>query len=280
VVQVTHRRQPALERQRLETLGEDRASHVVDDEVHALAVGRLHDRVAKVAGPRAKADVEAELPEAGELLGGARRADDPRAQRLGRLERSHADPRRDGGDEQPLPGRQMALRDQHVVHDDERERRRGRLVPRERIGHREGFARVHQRELGEAAAAAAHHARAHRHAGDAVAHLDHLARALAPARLGRGAVSAAQELTAVERRGAHAHEDLARLRLGRGGLAKLDSGSRRAGADPARFHRAPRTQPNALAGERRPASVESSCLLECVGDLEHAPLVLVTSDDL
>ncbi len=63
--------------------------------------------------------------------------------------------------------------------------------------------------------------------GDAVADLDHLAGALTAARLGRGAVAATQELTPVQRRGAHAHQDLAGLRLGRSGLAKLDSGRRR-----------------------------------------------------
>src|SRR5262249_26168553 len=96
--------------------------------------------------------------------------------------------------------------------------------------------RIHQGQFGEAAAAAPHHARADRDAGDAVADLDHLTRAFAAARLGRGAVDAPQELAAVQRRGANSDQDLARLGLGCGRVAKFDVGSGGTGADPVGLH--------------------------------------------
>ena len=70
-VQVADDRQPPLEGQRADALGEHGAAHVVDDEVHAAGVGGLQHGLGEVAGPRAEADVESELLEPGQLLGGA-----------------------------------------------------------------------------------------------------------------------------------------------------------------------------------------------------------------
>jgi len=151
--------------------------------VHALALGGLHDGIVEVTRARAQADVEPDLLEPGQLVGGAGRADDACAQCLRGLERGDAHARRDTGDEEPLPGREMALGNQHVVDDDERERRGRRLFPGEALRHAQGLARVHQGELGEAATAPPHRARADRHPGDAVADLHHLARAFAAAGL-------------------------------------------------------------------------------------------------
>src|SRR5215467_10435080 len=63
-----------------------------------------------------------------------------------------------------------------------------------------------------------------------------LTRASAAARLGRGAVDAPQELAAVQRRGANSDQDLARLGLGCGRVAKFDVGSGGTGADPVGLH--------------------------------------------
>src|SRR3989454_1479117 len=228
--------QPPFESQRLDALGEHRAAHVVDDQVHALAVGGLHDGVVEVGGARADADVEAELLQARQLVGRARGADDARAERLARLERGHADARGHAGHQQPLAGRQVALGHQHVVDDQEHERRGGGLLPAEGGRHAHGLARVHQRVLGEAARAAPHHGVAGREAGDALPGLHDFARALAAARLGGGAGLAAQQFAAGQRGGVHAHEQLARFRLGRGRIAELDGGAGRAGRDPVGLH--------------------------------------------
>src|SRR5712692_5310660 len=70
-VHVSHRGQPPFVAERPETFGEDRAADVVHDQVHALALGRLHHRVVEVGGPRLNADVEPVLLEPAELLRGS-----------------------------------------------------------------------------------------------------------------------------------------------------------------------------------------------------------------
>jgi hypothetical protein len=93
VVHVADGREPALEGHAADAFGEDRAADGIHDEVHALVLGRLHDRLAEIGRARAQAQVQSEGLQAGELLVGARRADHARAQRLRGLQRGHADAR-------------------------------------------------------------------------------------------------------------------------------------------------------------------------------------------
>src|SRR5712692_11962194 len=70
-IHVPDRRQPSLVAERPETFGEHRPADVVHHEIHALAVGGLHDGVVEVAGAGPDADVEPVLLESAQLLRGA-----------------------------------------------------------------------------------------------------------------------------------------------------------------------------------------------------------------
>ena len=109
----------------------------------------------------AHADIQPEPLQSIELLLRARSADDARAHLLRRLERRDTDAGRHAGDEDPFTRRELPLGDQHVVHDEERERNRRAFLPPEAGRHGDRFARIHQRMLGKRARASSHHALAH-----------------------------------------------------------------------------------------------------------------------
>jgi hypothetical protein len=181
--------------------------------------GGLHHRVAEIGLARGEPHVEPERLESGELLRRARSADHMRAQRLRRLQRGHADAGGDAEHQQPLARLERALADQHVVHHAEHERYRRRRFPREALGHRHRFARVHQRVLGEGAGTAPHHALARAKARDGRTELGDFARALVAA--GLGGPLGAEELAAVQARSAQAYENLPRCRLWHGDFAQF-----------------------------------------------------------
>ena len=213
-VDVADRREPALEGEGANVLGEHRAADRVDDQVGA-ALRR------SPPGPRARSRA-ARVRSATSRPRGASAASlsaDPevpmtlRAERLAELQRRDADARRHAVDEQPFAGLQPALQHQHVEGDEEGERNARGLLPRQVGGHRHRLGRLHQRVLRERRRAAAHDAIAGPKAGDVGADGDDLARAFAADRLPAAGLAvqavAEQELAAVERSGVQAHEQLA-----------------------------------------------------------------------
>ncbi len=223
-VHVADRRVPAFVGERANRLGEHRAADVVDDEVGALAAGGFHHRVGEVSRARADADVQAHAFELVELVLRARRADHLGAERLGGLQSGDADPGGDAGDEQPFARLELPLSDEHVVHHHEDERNARGFLPGEILRHRQSLARIDERVLGEAAAAAPHHAIARLESGHAFSELRDLARAFSAGRF-RGTARLDRvpddQLAAIEARGVHAQQDLPRAGLGHGRVAQL-----------------------------------------------------------
>ena len=140
---------------------------------------------AKSGARVAIADVETELLQLRELGRRARRADDAGAERLRGLQRSDADTRRHPRHEQPFGGLQPALQDQHVVHDEEGQRHRGRRFHRQAGRDRDRLARIHHGVFGERAGATPHHALPDLQTGDAGAERGDLAGAFDAGGLGR-----------------------------------------------------------------------------------------------
>jgi hypothetical protein len=240
VVDVTDGGEARLEGHGAHALGEHRAADGIDDEVHALAAGRRHHRSEEIGGARADADVEARLLQAVELLLAAGGADHARAERLGALHRGDTDARGDAGHEHPFAFLQPALQHEHVVHDQEDERDRGRLFEGEALGHRDRLARIHHRVLRERARATAHDALSDAEALGARTELGDLARAFHADRLGGAGLLQAMpedELAAIERGRAHLHQHLPRPGLGHGDLTQLDMRRVGGGLHRIGFHR-------------------------------------------
>jgi hypothetical protein len=240
-IDVADRREASFEGHATNALGEHRAADRVDDEIGTAAVGRLEHCVGERGRAHLDADVEAELAQARELGGRARGADHARTERLRRLQRCNADARGHAADEQPFAGSQTSLRDEHVVDDEKDERHRRRCFDRERRRHRHRFAHVHQRVFGERARAASHDDGAGRRIGDAGAERDDLARAFEPRRPCRTALHepARDQLAAVEPRGMHPDEQLARPGIGHRHFAPLEDDAVALGADRVGLHRQP-----------------------------------------
>ncbi len=156
------------------------------------------------------------------------------------LQRGHAHARGDAVDQQPLAGLQPPLQHQHVVGDQEGQRECSPLRPRRARGHGHRLGRLHQRELGEGAGAAAHDPVSGPKAPRPGADRDHLARTLAADRLpaSRLAVQAVaeQELAAVERGGAHPHQKLRRPGHRHGRVAPLQRRGAVGHLHPPRLH--------------------------------------------
>jgi hypothetical protein len=216
-VDVADDREPALEGERTQALGEHRAAHAIHRKLHPVSA-RPARLLVEVRLARADRHVEAKGLEALELGGRSRSADDLRAQRLARLQRRHPHARGHPGDEQPLARLQPPLRHQHVVHYGEDERNRGRLLERQVHRDRQRFAPVHEHVLGKRAGGAAHHPLTCAH---------HLAGGFLPGGLGGAGghqAMAGDELAAIQPCGAHAHQDLVAARLRHRRLAQIQDG--------------------------------------------------------
>jgi hypothetical protein len=106
---------------------------VLDDDVRAVATGRLADRRVHISGRVVHRHVGAELAGARKLFVARRGHDRPRAERLRDLERRGRDPTADAPHEDPLPGSEAGFRHEHPVGRLEDEGERGRLLERERV---------------------------------------------------------------------------------------------------------------------------------------------------
>ncbi len=238
-VDVADGREPTLEREGTDVLGEDRAADGVDDEVGAAPAGRGPHRGREIGAAGGERHVEAEARERVELARRSRGADDVRAEHLRELERGDADARGHAVDEHPFAGLHAALQHQHVVGDEKGERDRGGFLPRERGRHGHRLGRFHQRVLRERTGAATHDAVARPECGHVGAGIDDLAGAFGADLLplaGLVQAVAAHELAAVERSGVHAHQQLARVGHGHRSLARLERSAGIARLHPDRLH--------------------------------------------
>ena len=120
------------------------------------------------------------------------------------------------------------MQHQHVMHDQEGQRHRGRGLHRQAVRYRQRFACVHHRVLRECPGAAAHHALADLQAGDTRAQRNDLAGAFDARGLGVTALDqpAGNELAAVQRRGMHLQQQLAGAGVRGGPVAQLKHGVR------------------------------------------------------
>ena len=127
--------QAAVLRQRVETLLEQLAADVLEDEVDAAAAGQPHHLRDDVLRPVVDPVIEAELGGARELLVGARVADHGRAGEPRELDGRRADAAADRVDQHGLPDAESAAREQHVPGGAERDLERGRGLVRELLRH-------------------------------------------------------------------------------------------------------------------------------------------------
>ena len=204
---------------------------LVDDQVDALAAGRLLDLVRPFGVARIEREVAAEFlqPRAAAVVGrGAH--DDRGAHVLGDLHAQKPDARAGALDQHRLALLEAAGADQRVVHGLHRHRHAGGLLVGHVVGRDlVGAAGVGDGVFGEAAGGRAHHAIARLEVLDVAAHRLDLAGAF-QADDGAGAAHRAvavarrdREVGAVERGRAHLDQDLVRLGHGLGDVADLDA---------------------------------------------------------
>jgi hypothetical protein len=118
--------EPAVLRERVEAHLEELAADMLEDHVHAAAVGGSHHLRRHVLLAVVDRDVETELPRSRQLVVRAGVADHERARQLRELQGGRADPAPDAVDQQGLAGLELRSGEEHVPGGRERDLRRGR----------------------------------------------------------------------------------------------------------------------------------------------------------
>ncbi len=201
-------------------LVEERARHLVDDEVDAPAAGRFGERGQPAGVLRIEREISAEVLQP--LSRMARRAGHQRgAFKFGDLQAHQADARARSLDKHAFARAQRAVRDHGVVHGEQRERQRRGGLEGQALRHRQRLSRLGERILGVARGARAHHPVARCERLRLRARLDDLP---GPVHPGHGAFVSfrAAEIAPIEARIANAHQELRGFRLRRGELAHLE----------------------------------------------------------